>query len=302
MSDAQIDTIRKFVAGGGALIATGQTSLFDQWGDPRPDFALADLLGVSGGKPAPANPTAAGPRSRGGGPAAARHSYLRLTPELRAQFYGPKTGDEPAATPKTPRHPCRVRRRPTSSPSAEPCSRSQSPPQRQTLLTFVPEFEPTPPEISYMRQPRTNIPGLVINENATRPRRISRRRHRPPLRRPQFPRPRRPARQHHSLGRQRYHSPGRAGPGPAQLRAIPPARTNHPACVESHQRRRLAHPVEELIPVGPMKIAIKLPPDIQPKTLRLLVSGEASPVNVDSGWARFEIKSVLDHELVVLES
>ena len=59
MTDAQIDAVRRFVKAGGALIASGQTSLFDEWGDPRPDFALADLFGVSGGKPIAAPATIA---------------------------------------------------------------------------------------------------------------------------------------------------------------------------------------------------------------------------------------------------
>jgi len=47
LADAQVAAIRRFVERGGALIATGQTSLFDEWGDARPDFALGDLFGVS---------------------------------------------------------------------------------------------------------------------------------------------------------------------------------------------------------------------------------------------------------------
>lgn len=47
LSDAQIDVIREFVANGGGLVATCETSLFDERGLPRKDFALADLFGVS---------------------------------------------------------------------------------------------------------------------------------------------------------------------------------------------------------------------------------------------------------------
>ena len=46
MSDAQVDAVRRFVAGGGGLLATGESSRFNEWGDPRPDFALADLFGA----------------------------------------------------------------------------------------------------------------------------------------------------------------------------------------------------------------------------------------------------------------
>src|SRR5262249_46344872 len=42
LSDRQADAVRRFVARGGSLVATGETSLYDQWGEPRADFALAD--------------------------------------------------------------------------------------------------------------------------------------------------------------------------------------------------------------------------------------------------------------------
>jgi hypothetical protein len=42
----QAEAIRQFVAAGGGLIATGQTSLIGVDGKPLPDFALADVLGV----------------------------------------------------------------------------------------------------------------------------------------------------------------------------------------------------------------------------------------------------------------
>lgn len=47
LSDAQVKTIRDWVEAGGGLVATCETSLFDELGRPRPDFALKDLFGVS---------------------------------------------------------------------------------------------------------------------------------------------------------------------------------------------------------------------------------------------------------------
>ena len=46
MSDAQCAAVRRFVEGGGGLVATGETSLYDEEGRRRADFALADLLGA----------------------------------------------------------------------------------------------------------------------------------------------------------------------------------------------------------------------------------------------------------------
>jgi hypothetical protein len=47
LDDAQMDLIRKFVAGGGAVVATEYTSLYNNWRERRRDFGLHDLLGVS---------------------------------------------------------------------------------------------------------------------------------------------------------------------------------------------------------------------------------------------------------------
>ena len=81
LSDRQCDSIRRFVDRGGNLVATGRTSLYDEWGEPRPDYALGDLLGgthVRGpqaldrrgsrpgsGDPAFLPPAASGPRKEG---------------------------------------------------------------------------------------------------------------------------------------------------------------------------------------------------------------------------------------------
>jgi hypothetical protein len=47
LSDAQCASLRAFVERGGGLVATYQTSLFDEWGVPRKDFGLASLFGAA---------------------------------------------------------------------------------------------------------------------------------------------------------------------------------------------------------------------------------------------------------------
>ena len=47
LSDAQCAQLERFVRDGGGLVATGETSLFDEWGVKRKDFGLAVLFGVS---------------------------------------------------------------------------------------------------------------------------------------------------------------------------------------------------------------------------------------------------------------
>ena len=46
ISDEQAEAIRNFVRNGGGLVATVDASLFDELGNPRSDFALADVFGV----------------------------------------------------------------------------------------------------------------------------------------------------------------------------------------------------------------------------------------------------------------
>jgi len=46
MSDSECDAVRTYVANGGGLVATGLTSLYDEDGEPRGDFGLADVFGA----------------------------------------------------------------------------------------------------------------------------------------------------------------------------------------------------------------------------------------------------------------
>lgn len=47
LSDKECAAIREYVASGGSLLATFETSRYNEWGEPREDFALSDLFGVS---------------------------------------------------------------------------------------------------------------------------------------------------------------------------------------------------------------------------------------------------------------
>ena len=59
-------------------------------------------------------------------------------------------------------------------------------------------------------------------------------------------------------------------------------------------------PVHELIPIGPLQVRVKLPVDVHGKRLRLLVSGKALTAGITAGWRRFEVKFIMDHEVVVI--
>ena len=60
-------------------------------------------------------------------------------------------------------------------------------------------------------------------------------------------------------------------------------------------------PVEELIPVGPVKVKVKVkPPSTAARSARLLVSSSTRPVSVTQGFAALEVPSILDHEVIVI--
>ncbi len=158
MSDAQVAAIRQFVQRGGGLLATGQSSLFNEHGDARTDFALADLFGAHLAQPLRADDEATRRRRA----TESAHSYLRLTPELRAQVDGPHIKSEPAVT--GARHPV-LRGFDQTDILAfggvlDPLKLDAN---AQALLTFIPPFPAFPPEESWMRVPKTDTPGLILN-------------------------------------------------------------------------------------------------------------------------------------------
>ncbi|MES1226010.1 MAG: alpha-amylase family protein, partial [Bacteroidota bacterium] len=74
LSDAQCDQLRKFVEQGGSIVATFETSLYNEEGVQRNDFGLADIFGVS------FNKKVEGPM---------RNSYLRLKADPATKKFHP---------------------------------------------------------------------------------------------------------------------------------------------------------------------------------------------------------------------
>ena len=94
MTDQHTAALRSFASRGGGIVATGATSLCDEWGESRSNFALSDLFGVS--LPSSHPLRAAATRQQAATDNA--QTYLRLTPELRAKTVGPHVAAEPPAT------------------------------------------------------------------------------------------------------------------------------------------------------------------------------------------------------------
>ncbi len=133
LSDAQCEQLRAFVKNGGSLIATCETSLYDEWGIRRKDFGLADLFGVSWS-------------GRIEGPM--QNSYLQLEHEA-ATNHPLLKGLEDA--PRIVNGVSRV--------VVEPRERFGPAP-----LTVIPSYPDLPMEKVYPRQTKTDVAGIYLRE------------------------------------------------------------------------------------------------------------------------------------------
>ena len=289
LSNEQAASIRRFVERGGSLVATGVSSLYDEWGDARPDFALADLFGAHLGG-------ADRSRSQAG---QSFHTYLRLAPELRAKVWGPKAGDEPV--PAGERHPVLLGFEETDIlPFGGMLEALRIDSGATVPLTFVPPFPVYPPETSWMRTPKTDIPGLVLNTRGTAriaflPADIDRRYGRDNL--PDHANLLANIVQWVANGRVPLQVTG-AGLVDCHLYRQPGRAVLHLVNLISAGTWR--GPIDELIPIGPLQVRLKLPEGVAGKSLQYLVSGAKAAVRVKEGWISFEVKSILDHEVIVV--
>src|SRR5262249_38413255 len=121
--------IRAYAASGGSILATFETSRYDEWGDARPEPALADLFGVASAGD-PVGPTA--------------NSYMRLERPHPGVGGFEGTAPLPGAENRLP-----VR------------ARESAPP----VLTVVPSYPAFPPEMVFPRTPRTDEPAAVFRES-----------------------------------------------------------------------------------------------------------------------------------------
>ena len=280
------------MARGGGLIATGDSSRCNEWGEPQPDFALADLFGAHRVE----NSVSESSRRTN----ESLHSYLRLTPEIASRADGPKSGKEPAAAGE--RHPVLQGFDETDilpfGGTLRPLRVDSS---ASVLATFVPPFPAFPPENVWMREPRTDIPALIVNEVSGRGRVAFL-----------------PADLDRRFGRDNLPDHGNLLANLVRWAARDelPLEVNGAGFVDCHLYRQennlVLHlvnltnsgtwraPVDELIRIGPLKVRVKLPDDIRGHRIQLLVSNQTVKTSVKHGWTEFELPEILDHEVAVI--
>jgi hypothetical protein len=59
-------------------------------------------------------------------------------------------------------------------------------------------------------------------------------------------------------------------------------------------------PVHELAPVGPLHVRVRVPQGVVGRSAHLLVADETTALSTNDGWADFQIRTILDHEVVVV--
>jgi hypothetical protein len=128
LRDDECDKIRDYVASGGSVLATFETSRYSEWGDPRNDFGLADIFG-------------AGVAGEVIGPFSNSYARIERPHPITAGFEG--TTLLPGAENRLP-----IR------------MREKAP----LALSVVPYYPAFPPEMVFPRTPRTGEPAAIFRE------------------------------------------------------------------------------------------------------------------------------------------
>jgi hypothetical protein len=128
MRDSECEAIRTYVASGGSVLATFETSLYNEWGEPRKEFGLGDILGV----------TAAGAMI---GPLGNSYMHMDKSHPVLEGFEGT-----------------------TILPGAEfriPVTQNKS---ETFSLSVIPNYPAFPPEMVYPRVRSTNEPAAIFRD------------------------------------------------------------------------------------------------------------------------------------------
>jgi hypothetical protein len=134
LGEAQCAQLRRFVEEGGGLVASFETSLYDEWGVRRSDFGLGDLFGA---------------RFAGKVEGPMQNSYLHIERDASGEYHPLLQGLEDAG--RIINGVYRVDAIPAGKPAAVP-------------LTLIPSYPDLPMEKVYPRVPVTDVPGVFLQQ------------------------------------------------------------------------------------------------------------------------------------------
>jgi hypothetical protein len=291
LSDAQCQQLLDFVARGGGLIATHETSLYDEWGVRRNNFGLSDLFAVS---------------YAGRTEARMQNAYLRLEHEATNRHPLLK-GLEDA-----PRIIHGVSRL-----EVEP--RLKFPPMP---LTLIPSYPDLPMEKVYPRVAKTDVAQVFLRELVV----VDMGRLTPANAKSEIRNPKSAGRvvyfpwdidrtfwevlstDHFKLLRNAVvwatnEEPHVTVTGPGVLDVTLWRQTNSITVhlVNLTNPMLMKGPIRELIPVGEQKVRLRLPDGLRAKRVHLLAANKTPRVQRNGSKLTITVPSILDHEIVALD-
>ena len=274
LSDLQCQQLREFVDRGGSLIATYETSLYDEWGGARKDFGLADLFGVSF-KSGPEGPM--------------RNAYLRL------EHGGAREPPLLRGLDDAQRIVHGVWRL-----EVEAREKFPNPP-----LTLIPSYPDLPMEKVYPRVAKTNKPEVYLREirSGTPPGRII-----------YFPWDidrtfwevlcvdhLKLLRNAVEWATNEEPPVSVTGPGVLDVTVWRQSDSMTVHLVNLTNPMMMKGPLRELISIGPQTVRVRLPESRQPRKVRLLAAGDTPLTEWSREYLTVKVASILDHEVVAID-
>jgi hypothetical protein len=280
LSTAQCTQIRDYVARGGSVVATHETSLYDEWGERRADFGLADLFGASFDAAASGGPA-------GGIDTRMSNSYLLLESDRATGKRHPiLAGLEDAD--RIINGVSRVATRPHDAPPNSP-------------LTLIPSYPDLPMEEVYPRVPKTDIPEVYVRE-AGKGRVVY------------FPWDidrtfwEVLAVDHGKLLRNAVDWASNeprpvvvTGPGLLDVTVWRQKSSMTVHLVNLTNPMMMKGPIREFVPTPPQQVTLRLPEGQRARKVQLLASGQSPRVRETNGSLSLVVPSILDHEVVAVD-
>ncbi len=272
LSEAQCMQLTEFVERGGGIVATHETSLYNEWGQRRADFGLASLFGV---------------KAAGAVEGPMRNAYLRLEhqqfkghPLLRGLEDAPRIIHGVHRQPVTPDAAARFEGRP---------------------ITLIPSYPDLPMEMVYPRVARTDTAEVFARQVGKGrvvyfPWDIDRTfwevlslDHGRLLR--------------NAIDWAANEEPAIQveGQGFFDVTAWKQKQSMTVHLVNLTNPMLMKGPYRELIPSPPQRVRVKLPPGARPRNVQLLAAGQTPPNRVTNGWVELTVPSVLDHEIIAID-
>lgn len=272
LSDQQCAQLHQFIERGGSLIATFETSLYDEWGERRKDFGLADIFGV---------------RSKGPVEGPMQNSYLRVErDEVSGEYHPILAGLENAG-----RIINGVYRVPV-----EGLDKTFNSP-----LTLIPSYPDLPMEEVYPRFPKTDIAEVFLRESGRSrivyfPWDIDR-----IFWEVMCVDHARLLRNSVEWAANEENPVTVTGPGVLDVTVWRQHGSITVHLVNLTNPMMMKGPYRELIPVGEQRVRVRLPEGTRAQKVQLLVSGQQPHTRETSGVVEVTVPSIVAHEVVAID-